>query len=165
MKKFILHVLFAALLIVQFTPVLGKTIIAPITYLKPILGTNTYSLPDRNSSLLVKNCGFHRNNLAQHWRPSEKQISIIDKQVELELAKIEPESEPFKLIKLYFGLADTQKEKRVYAYIFPASMNDKLMTNFGEDKFVCLKLKSVIEFNLDNFELKLIKHNMINASR
>lgn len=157
MRNSTLHILLLVLLVVPCSSIYGTTIITPMTYLKPILGTNAYSLPDRNSSLLVKNCGFHRKDLAQHWRLSEKQVGIIDKQVELELTKVAPKTDPFKLIKLYFGLADDLKKKHVYVYIFPASLNDKLTTNFGEDKFICLKLKSVIEFNLDNFELKSIK--------
>jgi len=145
-------------------PVLATTVFSPETemYLQPIFGTNIYDLPSGIASQIVKKCGLHSADLNQHWSPTEKQIRIIDKKIAKELREVEPSS--YKFLKLYFGLTDGSRKTNVYAYIFPISLSKKLTINFGDDKLVCTKLKSIFEFNIDSFELRRLKIDITRAS-
>ena len=141
--------------------VLATTVFPPETYLQPLLGTNIYDLPSGNASQLAKSCGLHSEDLKQHWSPTEKQIRTIDKKVSKELHELE--SSPFTYLKLYFGLTDEAAKTNVYVYVFPISLSEKLSTNFGDDKLVCLKLKSVFEFSIDSLELKRLEIDITRA--
>ncbi len=133
-------------------------------YLNPIHGTNVFVLPGPNASQLIGNCGINRPDLVQHWKPSDKQVLIIDKKIDSQLEDTKSIFQSDKIIKLYFGLQSTIGNKYVYTFIFPSSINEKLTIQFGDDSRVCPELKMIAEFDIDKLKLTLHKPDITNIS-
>lgn len=163
MKNTLFRILSLLTLLIVIRSAFGTTLYGPVIYLKPIHGLNAFVLPGANASKLVESCGIHRADLIQFWIPSEKQVRIVDKKIDLQLKNIEPKSDSYEFVRLYFGLTNDLKDEHIYAFIFPNSINKKLTLDFGNDELICLELKSIADFNLKNFELQLLKPDTTSA--
>ncbi len=137
--------------------------IVPRSYLQPITGTNAYILSGRDASKVVRICGVGDKVYLKHWQPSVAQVHIIDKKINLKLENIDDRNGLYKIIRLYFGLEDSENNKYVYTYIFPTSKEEGITVNIRDDSLICPRLKLIAEFSLDRLELRMLKPDISSA--
>lgn len=134
----------------------GETIYSSdIPQLYPLKELKVFNLYGENALSLAKNCGLQLENHKQYWRPSLRQLEIIDRKVEAELKKNDLKLSKERFQRLYFGLSDNLSDKKVIVMIYPGPKED-ITALFGMDKIDCIKISRKLIFDIQTMSLSLL---------
>lgn len=135
---------------------------SPPNYFQRINNTNSFSILSPGARILVRSCGIaNTQGLNQFWNPTETQVGIVDNKIDLTLDKDMLLTD--KYVRVYLGLSDVVENKHIYAFIYPVTYFEKMTKEFGTDLSICTKLKTIVDFNLDDLKIRFTKADVSNA--
>jgi len=123
--------------------------------LVPIKKLDVFNLYGENALKMAKNCEFGLKEYSQYWRPTLRQLEIIDKRIEKRLQAENLKLSKKRFQRLYFGLSKGHDEKKVIALIYPGPKDD-LDALFGMSEIDCIKISRKLIFDIQSMKVDLL---------
>lgn len=140
----------------SFGPASAETIYSSeIPKLVPIKKLDVFNLYGENALNLAKNCGLNLDEHKQYWRPSLRQLQIIDKRVEKKLLKENLKLSKKRFQRLYFGLSKGLSDKKVVVLIYPGA-KEELDAMFGMGSVDCIRISRKLIFDVQTMKVELL---------
>ena len=158
MKFHIKSILFVSLLVCISLPtcISAETIYSSeVPKLVPIKKLDVFNLYGENALNLAKNCGLNLDDHKQYWRPSLRQLQIIDKRIEKKLLKENLKFSKKIFQRLYFGLSKGLSDKKVVVLIYPGA-KEELDAMFGMGSVDCIRISRKLIFDVQTMKVELL---------
>ena len=137
-----------------------------IPLLYPLKELDVFIFPGQNALTMRRQCAFNFSTLKadtaeiveqeevsySYWRPSIRQLEIVEKRVEQYLKDKKLVLPKDKFQRLYFGLRQGFESKKIVLLIYPGGRED-INATFGMSKIDCIKVSRKIVFDLSSMSL------------
>lgn len=126
-----------------------------IPKLVPIKKLEVFNLYGENALKLAKNCGLSLDEHKQYWRPSLRQLQIVDKRIEKKLLEENLKLSKKRFQRLYFGLSKGLSDKKVVVLIYPGA-KEELDAMFGMSSVDCIRISRKLIFDVQTMDVKIL---------